>query len=65
MTGVEALVRLGFRYFSAPAFSIDPAIFFGGGYFIGGYPYGAVNSDTHSSEYTLGLSVALSGWIAL
>jgi len=69
-TGLGLMGRAGIRWFLTPGFSIDPAFMVGFGLTSGGIdrPAGAGatrNYDTSANGYTVGLSVAFSGWIGL
>jgi hypothetical protein len=69
-TGIGLMARAGIRWFLTPGFSIDPAFMFGFGWTSGGIdvPAGAGatrNIDTSANGYTVGLSVAFSGWVGL
>ena len=69
MTGVGLQLRAGVRWFLTPGFSVDPAFAFSYGAGSGTYSVpvaGAMrNDDSSVSGYTLGLNLALSGWIGL
>jgi hypothetical protein len=69
-TGIGLMARAGIRWFLTPGFSIDPAFMVGLGWTSGGtdVPAGGgatQNIDTSANGYTVGLSVAFSGWVGL
>jgi len=68
-TGIGLMARAGIRWFLTPGFSIDPAFMVGLGWTSGstGIPAGAATQsiDTSANGYTVGLSVAFSGWVGL
>ena len=68
-TGIGLMARAGIRWFLTPGFSIDPAFMVGLGWTSGstGASLGGAtrNVDTSANGYTLGLSVAFSGWVGL
>lgn len=71
-TGLGLMARAGIRWFLTPGFSIDPALMVGLGWTSGGtdrpVPGGGAatqNIDTSANGYTVGLSVAFSGWVGL
>lgn len=63
-TGLLLMGRVGLRWFLAPGFSLDPAFVFGWIPFASGsYKAGATSYDADAHQFSLGLSVAASGWI--
>lgn len=63
-TGLLLMGRVGLRWFLAPGFSLDPALMFGWIPFSSGsYKVGATSYDADLSQFSLGLSVAASGWM--
>lgn len=66
VTGLYLMARVGLRWFAAPGFSLDPALNFGWIPFSSGsYKVGATSVDAGLSQFSLGLSLAASGWIGL
>jgi hypothetical protein len=65
-TGLDLLLRVGVRCFVTPGFSLDPALSFA---WIptasGSVENGATSYDSSMHAYTIGLTVAASGWIGL
>jgi opacity protein-like surface antigen len=68
-TGVGLLARGGIRWFLTPGFSIDPALVFGINTGTGSTEYplrgGRRSDDTTATGYSIGLSLAFSGWIGI
>ena len=65
-TGLLLMGRVGLRWFLAQGFSLDPALMFGWIPFSSGsYKVGATSFDADMSQFSLGLSVAASGWVGL
>jgi opacity protein-like surface antigen len=68
-TGVGLLARAGVRWFLTPGFSIDPALVFGVNTGSGSTEHpngqGRQSDDTTATGYSIGLSLAFSGWIGI
>jgi hypothetical protein len=71
-TGVEFLGRAGIRWFIVPGFSLDPAFVFGFTLIDGSAHYPAnvpanatVSYDSNISGFSVGLSLAVSGWVGM
>lgn len=66
LTGLLLMARVGVRCFVTPGFSLDPALTLG---FVptasGSYAAGATSYDASASQFSIGLSIAASGWIGL
>lgn len=66
LTGLALMGRVGARFFLSPGFSLDPAFMFmwmptaSGSYTLGNTQY-----DAGANGFTLGLTVAASGWVGL
>jgi hypothetical protein len=67
LSGFELLGRAGIRWFPIEGFSIDPAIVFGWAALSGSRHVPATNDDVDASgtELSIGVNVAVSGWIGL
>ncbi len=65
-TGLALMARVGVRFFLTPGFSVDPAFMF---LWIptasGSREEGNLKYDMGANSYTLGLTVAASGWVGL
>lgn len=66
LTGLLLMARVGVRCFLTPGFSLDPALTFG---LIptasGSAQAGATSLDASASQFSIGLSLAASGWVGL
>lgn len=66
LTGLLLMARVGVRCFLTPGFSLDPALTFG---LIptasGSVQAGPVSTDASASQFSIGLSLAASGWVGL
>jgi len=67
LTGLAVMLRAGVRCFLTPGFSIDPAFIFAWTPTASGShtDANALKYDMSASGYTLGLTVAASGWVGL
>lgn len=66
LTGLLLMARVGVRCFLTPGFSLDPALTFG---LVptasGSAQAGATSVDASASQFSIGLSLAASGWVGL
>jgi opacity protein-like surface antigen len=66
LTGLLLMARVGVRCFLTPGFSLDPALTFG---LVptasGSAQAGATSLDASASQFSIGLSLAASGWLGL